>query len=243
MDVSTRARQTRIGPRLALLLVACCGCPGLAAAGSGVQPVADIATAAGREALRLAQGDASGIRVEEARVDPRLRLERCSGPLAARAAQGARAGGRMTIEVSCRAPRWRVFVPVTLTARLPVAVAARPLAARTALSATDLRMAERDLHSLPQGYFTALEDAVGLELTRALGAGETLTPGAVRHGSLVRRGQQVILLARGEGISVRMKGEALADGGLNQRVRVRNLSSGREIEGVVRSADVVEVAL
>jgi len=210
---------------------------------AGIHPVEDIAAAAGQEALRLARGEATGVQVEEARVDPRLRLARCSEPLATRPAQGARAGGRMTIEVSCADPRWRIYVPVTLSARVPVAVAARPLPARTALAASDLRLAERDLHALPQGYFTRLEDAAGLELTRALGAGETLTPGAVRAGSLVRRGQAVTLLARSDALTVRMQGEALSDGGLNQRIRVRNLSSGREIEGVVVSADVVEVAL
>lgn len=228
-----------LGPILAgLAAVALAG-----AARAADHPVEDIAAAAGAEALRLASPAARGLKVEEARVDPRLRLARCSRPLAAKAAPGGRAGGRTTIEVSCAAPAWRVFVPVTVAARLPVVVAARPLPVGRPLAAEDLALVERDVHALPRGYFTRPEDVIGLEVGRALGAGEALTPAVTRAGTVVRRGQEVILLARTDGIAVRMRGEALADGGLGQRVRVRNLSSAREVEGVVRSAGVVEVPM
>jgi flagella basal body P-ring formation protein FlgA len=42
---------------------------------------------------------------------------------------------------------------------------------------------------------------------------------------------------------VRMAGTALADGAEGQRITVRNLSSSREVEGVVRSAQTVEIML
>ncbi len=215
--------------------------PGAALAAD--HPVGEIADAAGAEALRLADPAARGLEVAEARVDPRLRLARCSRPLAAKAAPGSRAGGRTTIEVACPSPAWRVFVPVTIAARVPVVVAARPLPLGVALTAEDLVLSERDVHALPRGYYTRIEDAVGLEVGRAIGAGEAVSPAAARAGTVVRRGQQVILLARTDGVAVRMKGEALSDGGVGHRVRVRNLSSARELEGVVRSAGVVEVLM
>ncbi len=211
------------------------------AAAAGTQPAADIASAARSEALRLSAAATSRVEVQEVRVDPRLRLPRCERPLAARPSAGTRTGGRLTVEVLCAAPAWRVFVPVTLSARGPVAVAARPLAARHTLAAGDVVLTERDLHATGSAYFQRVEDVLGLEVTRALGAGEVLSTSSVRAGSLVRRGQSVTLLAQNDSVSVQMKGEVLANGGLNQRVRVRNLSSGREVEGVVRSADLVEV--
>ena len=42
---------------------------------------------------------------------------------------------------------------------------------------------------------------------------------------------------------VRMAGRALTDGLINQRVRVQNLSSGRIVEGIARSEQVVEIIL
>ena len=60
---------------------------------------------------------------------------------------------------------------------------------------------------------------------------------------LVTRGQQVTLEVGADTMNIRMAGEALDEAALGQRVRVRNLSSERVVEGVVRSAQVVEVLL
>jgi flagella basal body P-ring formation protein FlgA len=43
------------------------------------------------------------------------------------------------------------------------------------------------------------------------------------------------------GVSVRMPGRVLTDGLVNQRVRVENLSSGKIVEGIARSEQVVEI--
>ena len=40
-----------------------------------------------------------------------------------------------------------------------------------------------------------------------------------------------------------MTGEALADGASGERIRVRNLNTKRELEGIVESATTVQVSL
>jgi flagella basal body P-ring formation protein FlgA len=70
-----------------------------------------------------------------------------------------------------------------------------------------------------------------------------LTPAMLAAVPLVSRGQQVTLEAQTDGVHIRMGGEALAEAALGQRVRVKNLSSERVVEGVVRSDEVVEVSL
>ena len=59
----------------------------------------------------------------------------------------------------------------------------------------------------------------------------------------VQRGQSVTLVADAGGMSVRMAGRALADGLINQRVKVQNLSSGKIVEGIARSEQTVEIIL
>ena len=44
-------------------------------------------------------------------------------------------------------------------------------------------------------------------------------------------------------MSIRMEGKALGDALINQRVKVENLSSGKVVEGVARSEQVVEIVL
>jgi flagellar basal body P-ring formation protein FlgA len=53
----------------------------------------------------------------------------------------------------------------------------------------------------------------------------------------------VTLIADAGGISVRMAGRVLSDGLMNQRVRVQNLSSGKIVEGIARSEQIVEIIL
>ena len=59
----------------------------------------------------------------------------------------------------------------------------------------------------------------------------------------MQRGQSVTLVADADGMSVRMAGRALADGLINQRVKVQNLSSGKIVEGIARSEQTVEIIL
>ncbi|WP_406672909.1 flagellar basal body P-ring formation chaperone FlgA [Natronospira sp.] len=48
-------------------------------------------------------------------------------------------------------------------------------------------------------------------------------------------------MARGESVEVSMAGEALQNGARGQRIRVRNLSSGKELEGVVSGEGTVKI--
>jgi flagella basal body P-ring formation protein FlgA len=60
---------------------------------------------------------------------------------------------------------------------------------------------------------------------------------------LVRRGQQVTLLARTGSIEIRAQGRALSDGGVSDRIRVQNVNSLKVVEGVIEDAGIVRVAL
>jgi len=42
-------------------------------------------------------------------------------------------------------------------------------------------------------------------------------------------------------VEVRMKGQAMSEGSINQRIKVRNESSGKILEGVARSSQLVLV--
>jgi flagella basal body P-ring formation protein FlgA len=60
---------------------------------------------------------------------------------------------------------------------------------------------------------------------------------------LVRRGQQVTLIAANDSVQIRAQGQALTEGGAADRVRVQNVNSLKVVEGVVESDGVVRVGL
>lgn len=201
------------------------------------------AEAAARSYARERAGPDARITVAATPPDPRLRLAPCASPPLAAVAPG---GGlaRLTVMVSCRQPAaWRVHVPVTVTATRPVVVAARSLARDTILAPGDVRLAERDVASLPYGSFASDREVVGQRLRRELAADAVLSPGLVLAPALVRRGQAVLMEARAPGFSVRMAGVARRDGRLGETIPVENISSGEVRDAVVRSAKSVEVLI
>ena len=194
---------------------------------------------------RTTAAEALGRPVDQVAVrapDPRLRPPDCPAGYTGRATPGTQATGRVTVEVRCLAPAWRVFLPAVLEAREAVWVAARPVPARTALTAADLQRTERQFSALPPTYLradVAGDSPVGWRTVRPLAPGDVLGPGNLRPALAVRRGQQVQLVASNGGFSVSAQGEALADAAIGDRVKVRNLSSRREVEGVVTAPNTV----
>jgi flagella basal body P-ring formation protein FlgA len=68
-----------------------------------------------------------------------------------------------------------------------------------------------------------------------------LTPSLVKVDPVVQRGEHVTAVATGGGVSIQVGAVALAAGAAGQRIRLKNLSSGKEIEGVVRGPGRVEI--
>ncbi len=178
-------------------------------------------------------------------LDNRLRLPACGSPLEASSANPA-ARGAWSILVSCRdqgTQLWAVFVPVKVADLRPVVVLAGSVAPGQPIAAEVLRIEKRDVATLPAGYLSSVDDAVGRSLRRPVAPGAALTPDALAVIRLVHRGDLVTLVGRSGGLEVRAQGKALADGGSGERIAVENPSSRRVVQGVVRDGSTVDVGI
>ncbi len=206
--------------------------------------VEDIANCAESFVMDRAAGPADGgqTSASAAALDPRLRLAACERPLTATLRPGARIGPRTIVAVSCEGSRpWRLFVPVEVTVRTRVWTARHPLPRGHLLSADDMVSDVRDVSRMNSGYVSNIEMLLGQRLRSSVLAGRALTLQLVEADKLIRRGQSVTLAVNAGGIEIRMSGTALSDGAMGQRIRVENVNSGRVVEGIVRSREVVEV--
>lgn len=231
--------------RTVAALVLWLGVLGGAAADTHYEPHATIRQAARTFLLARASEEHRGKTVVEVgALDPRLRLPACSAPLSAFLPPGGRTLGATAVGVRCQGARpWTLYVPARVRAMGPVVVAGRALGRGERLRADDLQVVERDLAEAPPGHLEALDEAVGMTLRRPLAAGTPLTRQALAPPLVVRRGQQVVLLAEGAGLQVRSTGQALADAARGERVRVKNSRSQRIVEGVAVGAATVKVDL
>jgi flagella basal body P-ring formation protein FlgA len=175
-------------------------------------------------------------------LDSRLRLVTCTAPLKALLPPGATFRARMTVAVSCTGPViWTVYVPVSIETQTSVLVLRHAAARGARLTAQDVELQTRTLTGAGDDYLTDLAELDGRTLKRPLGAGAAVTAEAMIADALVKRGQQVTLLAAAGGMEVRARGVAMSDAPVAGRIKAQNLSSGRIVEGVVETADVIRI--
>lgn len=176
-------------------------------------------------------------------LNTRMRMPACDKDLTA-SLESPRPVGRISVKVRCEgsAP-WMVFVPAQVNLYREVVTAIRPLKRDTILSEMDIVLRERDIGALGLSYMTSLDQALGQKLVRPAVVDQVLSPNFVEQPAMVRKGDHVVIIARSSSLAVRMPGEALADGGFNEQIRVRNLNSNKVIKANITGPGQVEVAM
>ncbi|MCK6190394.1 flagellar basal body P-ring formation chaperone FlgA [Pseudomonas sp. EYE_354] len=177
-------------------------------------------------------------------LDPRLRMPMCDKELTATLESPAQPIGRVTVRVRCDGTSpWTVFVPAQVKLFRDVVVVARPLKRTGIIGFEDIVLRERDISLINQGYLTSVDQAVGQRLTRPVVTDQVLTLVHLEQAEVIRKGDQVVISASSGGLSVKMPGEALSNGGMSEQIRVKNLNSNRVIKARVTAPGQVEVAL
>ncbi|UVW29708.1 flagellar basal body P-ring formation chaperone FlgA [Massilia sp. H6] len=163
----------------------------------------------------------------------------CAAPVRIEALD-TRQYARMRFVARCPDPRgWRHDFVVRARVTAVVAVIAMPLRNNELLSDEHITLERRDVTAVsdPVGDPQA---AIGQTSRRSLRAGEVLRAGALTAPLLVRRGDQVVMMARHDGIEISMGGEALDAGARGAMVRVRNATSGQVVRMRVTGSGTVE---
>lgn len=169
--------------------------------------------------------------------DSRLSLPRCKDTPVASA---ARYSQRMQVRVSCPGS-WALYVPVTISQQKQLVVLNRSLASGEIVSASDISLRWQAVSDVGYGHFEDTEGVIGRRLARPVRAGQILRPNQLRQAFSVRKGDTVTLISRIAGVEIRSRGTAEHDAVENARVNVRNLSSGKRVQGYARGSGIVEV--
>jgi flagella basal body P-ring formation protein FlgA len=166
-------------------------------------------------------------------------LPACSQPLQV-SSDSSSLLNRQRLTLRCNdQPGWSVVVSSQASIFLPAVFARQTIERGHTISAEQLSLQELDIGKAPRGFFNRLDQVVGMGAKRRIRANQALSPNVLATPLLVRRGQQVKILASHDGISASTLGEALENGGLDAVIRVKNLSSGKTIDSKVLEAGVV----
>ena len=197
---------------------------------------AELAAALGRT-LRGAFPDAP----PDWEVARRHRFDQHEGVLFRLVSPEQLTGGRNWFQLRSEAAAAKSYLlPVDIFWEDSVWVTLRPLGAGDCLTAQDVaRRTAR--HTEPPGQVQFASAPVGLCVQKALGEGTVLTHELLAPPPVIDRGRIVHLVYQSPGLRVVARAEALECGGLGQTIRVRPLDGRRSCQGVIRSADEVEV--
>ncbi|MCL6270107.1 flagellar basal body P-ring formation protein FlgA [Sansalvadorimonas sp. 2012CJ34-2] len=183
----------------------------------------------------------SSWKVEVSKLTNLSRLEPCQMGFALEDTRQGKSG-RQRVKVRCEGPRnWSVYVAGDIQILAKVLVASEPLSSGSRVGTGSVSLQKRDISDLRRGYLSDLAFLNGKVLKRRMKAGDVLNPGMFEVAQAVNRGDSVQIRAGKNGLIVTMPGKALEDGAAGENIRVRNLSSGKEIVATAQGNGIVSI--
>lgn len=180
--------------------------------------------------------------MEPLQLDKRLRLPECTRPLESFILSGQKGSGYFSVGIRCTGLKpWTLYHKVRVNVYQTIVILKNAIRQGTPIGTSDLVLEKRSLTSLKGGYFTEPDTVIGQVARRSLPGGLVLNPDYLVIPNPVQRGQQVTIRVETAGFEIAMPGLALSDGRLGQRIRVRNVQSGKIVEGVVTGSGVISV--
>lgn len=206
-------------------------------------PLEDIRAAA-EDFARSSAGHGSEQTIEVGYLDPRLKLRQCPTALETQSLSARNNGRNMTVVVKCLGQQpWTVYVPVKIKTYVEVAIANRPLARGIPIESDAIVFEKREISRLTSGYFEEVASLVNRPPKRTLTKGTIISPRDLGINAVISKGHRVSIVAKTESITVRMPGQALADAGKGEVIRVKNLSSKRTVDAIVLGPGLVQVPM
>ncbi len=138
----------------------------------------------------------------------------------------------------------RVTLALNLHLYAMIPVANRAIHRHEAFTEADVEYVEVDLTTLNGGSpMRPFAEVLGVQATREIRAGESLTDQNSETIPLIGKGDQVTILLEAPRMSITTTGEALQDGRLGDFIRIRNLMSEKVIQARVVKERLVQVDL
>lgn len=125
------------------------------------------------------------------------------------------------------------YVPFRVYEKKTLFYAKKTLARGNTVMAEDLGSEERVVGESELIYPADEDEVIGKVLKKNVAAGTVLTNQMLDSPRVIRRGGLVTIIGQSGPLFVKAKGKAEEPGRLGDRIRVKNLSSGREVVGTV----------
>ncbi len=137
----------------------------------------------------------------------------------------------------------RSIVRANVRAYMLVVKSRRPFKRGHVVRDEDVYLVNMDIRKMPNGSVRDISKILGKSLKRSITANIPLVENMVEMSRVVKRGQMVILLIHYKGMSVRAAGKTREKGYVGMPVRAINLSSKKEVNGILIDENTVKVEI
>ena len=138
------------------------------------------------------------------------------------------------VNVLARCTNEKRYLQVAVLATGNYVVAAAPIARGSVLQASSVTLKRGRLDQLPPRTMLDINQAQDAVSLRDMAPGQAIQLSMLRKAWRVKAGQQVMVVANGDGFSINSEGKALNNAAVAQNARVR-MSSGQVVSGTVDS--------
>lgn len=137
----------------------------------------------------------------------------------------------------------RVVIRANVRALASVVKSRRPFSRGHLMRMEDIYVSKMDIRKLPKSAVRSIENIAGKYLKRSVTANVPIVEDMVEGSKLVKRGKMVKLILNINGLNISAAGKIKEKGRVGMPVKVINLSSKREVRGVLVDENTVEVQL
>lgn len=149
--------------------------------------------------------------------------------------------GRVSVIISCNTPKWQQFMSAQVDGELPVVVSAQDIPNNTPITRNMMTQSWIPANQMRPQYYHRIQEIEDKTTSRTIRANTILANNMLKNTQLIQKDQEVNVTVQNNGLHIELRAIALENGELNQRIRLKNASSGKTLQGKVISADSVIV--
>ena len=177
-------------------------------------------------------------------IDPRFNEKACQQPIEFSLNRSPLNQANLTALATCNDEKpWKLYISLTFNVFGEVVYAANTLPRGHTITMNDLQVKEEVINKHYYASFSQKSDVVGMITKRSIRQGSSIQANLLQAPKLIKRGDDVVIVASTQSILIKMRGTAMEDGELGEQITVKNNQSERIIKAKVYESGLVNVTL
>jgi flagella basal body P-ring formation protein FlgA len=171
-------------------------------------------------------------------------LPPCTKPLAVVPAENSRINlSRLRIDLRCGdTPGWTSSVTAKPDISMPVVMASSALERGHVMTEDDITMKKYNVTGTRSDILWRADDVLGMTVKRRLHEMTPITANMLESPIMVERGQRVVMIASQDGVTAQTTGLAMKKGRRGEIIKVKNESSGQQVNARVTDFGTVTIS-